>query len=155
MIGFSPVCNSLCKFKLIRNTIFFPNSGQSIWRCGFSDHLSDTIWCHTDCNNLSFHSDTFRGQAFSRYDVWKRFERAHRIPQRHIPGEAFSQGRAWSWIFFSDVFISATKHPTMLKRMTNESYFKWLSCEYEFPKKLQFAVCWNTVGLLTSLKVTD
>ena len=39
--------------------------------------------------------------------------------------------------------------------MTNESYFKWLSCEYEFPKKLQFAVCWNTVGLLTSLKVTD
>ena len=27
-----------------------------------------------------------------------------------------------------------------LKRMTNESYFKWLSCEYEFPKKLQFAV---------------
>ena len=27
------------------------------------------------------------------------------------------------------------------QRMTNESYFKWLSCEYEFPKKLQFAVC--------------
>ena len=42
----------------------------------------------------------------------------------------------------------------MLKRMTNESYFKWLSCEYEIPKKLQFVVCWNTVGLLTSLKVT-
>ena len=40
-----------------------------------------------------------------------------------------------------EVFISATKHPTMLKRMTNESYFKWLSCEYEFPKKLQFDIC--------------
>ena len=66
---------------------FFHNRGQSIWRCGFPDHLSDTIWCHTDCNNLSFHSDTFGGQAFSTHLKWylcSKFMMSESVLREHI-----------------------------------------------------------------------